>query len=584
MSASLSVSAWVWCGVACAVSGCQKEEPVVNTLVVSPVRIEIPAKGGSTYFNVVTDAAAWAIQLPIPPHLELSKTGGVNPKNKIDLKVTSRTLTTRTDTLVVTAGNAEPMHLVVVQAPSEYLYTLGVDKSSWEHNHQAARFSLQIVSTAPDWEIVELPQWVTLSQTTGSEGTFGIQVDYEANQTGLDRSVMVQLKARHAPAVELRFVQWGGLFPSYNGSPAEPDATGMESTAMELAEKMKIGWNIGNTLEATGGESAWGNPLVTAELIALVKQNGFDAIRIPCSWNQYLENSASAKIKTQWLDRVKTVVQYCMDQQLYVILNIHWDQGWLENNCTLERQVENNAKQKAFWEQIATHFREFDEHLLFAGANEPNVANAIQMEVLHSYHQTFVDAVRSTGGRNSYRTLVVQGPSTDVELTHQLMTMWPRDEVAGKLMAEIHYYTPFQFCMLTEDVNWGKMFYYWGKAYHSATDVSRNATWGEEATLDDLMGKMKTQFVDRGIPVIMGEFGAIRRSALSGENLQLHLASRAYYLQYLTQSAKHHGLVPFYWDAGNTGVNSSALFDRRTLTVYDPQALNALMEGIQTVR
>ncbi|MDA3880826.1 MAG: cellulase family glycosylhydrolase, partial [Prolixibacteraceae bacterium] len=145
---------------------------------------------------------------------------------------------------------------------------------------------------------------------------------------------------------------------------------------------------------------------------------------------------------------------------MYVVLNIHWDGGWLERNCTTEAQAEVNAKQKAFWEQLATHLRDFDEHLLFASANEPHVENTIQMEILRSYHQTFVNAVRATGGKNSYRVLVVQGSSTDVEKTNNLMKSIPTDVAEDRLMAEIHYYTPYQFCLMTEDASWGKMFYY----------------------------------------------------------------------------------------------------------------------------
>jgi endoglucanase len=130
----------------------------------------------------------------------------------------------------------------------------------------------------------------------------------------------------------------------------------MSSTAVQLAAKIKLGWNIGNTMEATGGETAWGNPKITKALIDAVKAKGFNAIRIPCSWNQYLENSATAKIKADWSNRVKEVVQYCVDNDMYVLVNIHWDGGWLENNITEAKKEENNAKQKAFWEQIATQF------------------------------------------------------------------------------------------------------------------------------------------------------------------------------------------------------------------------------------
>jgi hypothetical protein len=211
-----------------------------------------------------------------------------------------------------------------------------------------------------------------------------------------------------------------------------------------------------------------------------------------------MANASKAQLKTEWLDRVKEVVQYCVDNDMYVIVNVHWDGGWLENNVTDAKKDENNAKQKAFWEQIATELRGFDEHLLFASANEPSVDNAAQMAVLTSYHQTFIDAVRSTGGKNAYRNLIIQGPSTDIEKTNKLMLTLPTDKVANRIMAEVHYYTPYQFCLMDKDADWGKMFYYWGANYHSTTDTDRNATWGEEADLDKYFLSMKNTVCRQG--------------------------------------------------------------------------------------
>jgi len=279
-------------------------------------------------------------------------------------------------------------------------------------------------------------------------------------------------------------------YPNYNISPIKPDTTGMNNTAAQLAAKMKIGWNLGNTLEAIGGETAWGNPKVTKALISAIKQNGFNAVRIPCSWDQYTD-PATAKIKGAWLSRVKEVVQYCIDNDMYVILNIHWDGGWLENNCTPEKRRPVNAKQKAYWEQIATCLRDFDDHLIFASANEPAVTNAAQMDVLLSYHQTFIDAVRSTGGKNAYRTLVIQGPSTDFDKTLRLMNKMPQDIVKKRLMLEVHSYTPYQFALMTRDEKWGNQFYYWGRGYHSPTDTTHNATWGEESDIDRIAKVLK---------------------------------------------------------------------------------------------
>jgi aryl-phospho-beta-D-glucosidase BglC (GH1 family) len=310
--------------------------------------------------------------------------------------------------------------------------------------------------------------------------------------------------------------------------------------------------------------------------VKLVKQSGFNAIRLPCSWNQYADQT-TAKISASWLNRVKEVVQYCVNNDLYVILNIHWDGGWLENNCTEAKKVENNAKQQAFWEQIATAFRDFDEHLLFASANEPNVADATQMAVLLSYHQTFINAVRSTGGKNAYRVLVVQGPATDIEATNKLMSQLPSDKIPNRMMAEVHYYTPYNFTGMTKDESWGNMAYYWGKDYHSTTDLAHNSLWGEEAEVDRLFKLMKTQCVDKGIPVVIGEFGAMRRDNLTGDSLKLHLASRAYFLNYVSKQAIANGLLPFYWDSGGLDNLASGIFDRRKNIVFDQQSLHALI-------
>ncbi len=368
------------------------------------------------------------------------------------------------------------------------------------------------------------------------------------------------------------------FFPDYNKNPLPADATGMQSNAAQLASKIKLGWNIGNTMEAIGGETAWGNPQVSKELIQLLKAKGFDAVRIPLAWDQYA-NPQTAEISATWLERVKQVVQYALDSDMYVLINIHWDGGWLENNVVPARQEQNNAKQKAFWEQIATELRDFDERVMFASANEPNVENAEQMQVLLSYHQTFVDTVRATGGKNAYRVLVVQGPSTDIEKTNKLWPQMPVDSVSNRLMSEVHFYSPYNFVLMSKDESWGKQAYYWGKGFHSATDTEHNPTWGEEEYIDTWFKAMKTQFVDKGIPVLLGEFGAMRRTNLTGDALTLHLAGRAYYHKYVVQQALANGMLPFYWDNGGLDNFSSGIIDRKQNTIADQQTLDALLEG-----
>jgi aryl-phospho-beta-D-glucosidase BglC (GH1 family) len=255
---------------------------------------------------------------------------------------------------------------------------------------------------------------------------------------------------------------------------------------------------------------------------------------------------------------------------MYVLLNIHWDGGWLENNCTPAKKDSVNARQKAFWEQIATTMRDFDEHLMFASANEPNTNDATQMAVLLSYHQTFVNAVRATGGRNTYRVLIVQGPGTDIIKTNNLMSAMPVDRVAGRLMVEVHYYSPSNFCLLQKDETWGRMFYYWGNGHHSLSDISRNPTYGEEAEVKSAFQLMKTKFVDKGIPVLMGEYGAYRRT--TPKDLAAHNDAVDYWIKYTTQQAIANGLKPFFWDIGTA-------IDRRDNKVLDQRTINAIIAG-----
>lgn len=422
--------------------------------------------------------------------------------------------------------------------------------------------------------------WLQLNTTSGSSGSTVIHLTtLSQNGTGATRSSVLVISSSNGQARDLKVFQTSNLFPTYNTSPKAPDATGMSSNAVQLAAKMKLGWNIGNTLESPG-ETGWGNPLITEDYVKFVKSQGFNAIRLPCAWNWgHLSNPAKAEIDANWLNRVKEVVGYCVKNDMYVLLNIHWDGGWLENNCIPEKKDAVNAKQKAYWEQIATSMRDFDEHLIFASANEPAVANTAQLDVLLSYHQTFIDAVRSTGGKNAYRTLVVQGPSTDFDKTLRMMTKMPEDKVKNRLMLEVHSYTPYQFALMEKDEKWGNQFYYWGRSYHSSFDTAHNATWGEESEINRISKAMKARFVDKGIPVIIGEFGVIRRSSLTGNTLSRHLNARAYYLKYFVKQTISNGLIPFYWDEGGLGNNSFGIFNRHTNTVFDKQALDSLMLG-----
>jgi endoglucanase len=417
--------------------------------------------------------------------------------------------------------------------------------------------------------------WLQLSKTSGNGGSTAIQLTAGSNETGATRSAILSVNSSNGQSRRVTVSQAATIYPAYNTSPKAPDSTGM-STAVQLAAKFKLGWNIGNTLEAQT-ETSWGNPLITESYVKFVKQQGFTAIRLPCAWNwTHISNQATEQIDPNWLNRVKEVVGYCVNNGMYVMLNIHWDGGWLENNISKLKQDSVNAKQKALWEQIATAMRDFDEHLMFASANEPAAGNAEETEILKSYHQTFINAVRSTGGKNSHRVLILQGPSTSMSLTSQFMSTLPNDPTANRLMVEAHNYTPSQFCFLNEDVSWGKMVYYWGAGHHSTVEPDRNPTYGEENDIISDYNKIKAAFIDKGIPVIMGEYGAYRRdgSAHIPLELELHESSVDYWITFTTKEALARGIKPFWWDTGGA-------LDRRNNTVKDQRTIDAIKVGAQ---
>jgi endoglucanase len=259
---------------------------------------------------------------------------------------------------------------------------------------------------------------------------------------------------------------------------------------------------------------------------------------------------------------------------MFAILNIHWDGGWLEENPTYDAQEAVNRKQKALWEQIAVYFRRYDEHLLFAGTNEVRAGygqpTAENIAVQLSYNQTFVSAVRATGGRNAWRCLVVQAYNANIDHAVAHLKM-PDDDPQNRLMAEIHYYDPWDFCGET-----GSSFkYLWGKNFSGPGKSS----YGQEDYADAQLGKMKAHFVDKGIPVVMGEYGAsIRTTSLPSDRQRAdNRKSRNDYLRYVTAAARSAGIVPFYWDNGYTGDGSMALFSRSTGAQVYPDAIGAIM-------
>ena len=272
-------------------------------------------------------------------------------------------------------------------------------------------------------------------------------------------------------------------------------------------------------------------------------------------------------------------VNLCILNDMYAIINIHWDGGWLEDNILGGYSEVINAKQKALWTQIATKFKEHDEHLLFAGCNEPGMNEtcngtgfkAASVETIMKYEQTFVDAVRATGGNNASRCLIVQGPATRISDTCNdgYGFSMPTDDVPNRLMLEVHFYDPYNFCLMEKDESWGKTFWYWGEP-NRVSGSEHNPIWGEEEYVKEQFQLLKIHFVDKGYPVIIGEYSAMKRTV--AENQEKHNQSRAYWNEIITREAKNHGIVPFYWET-NGDIN------RSTGKAREVYAIDGIMKG-----
>ena len=321
------------------------------------------------------------------------------------------------------------------------------------------------------------------------------------------------------------------------------------------------GWNLGNSLEAI-----WGYSYPTAAPFYTAANAGFNAVRIPCAWDSNA-NQTNYQISASYMAQVKQAVDWAIAAGMYVVINDHWDGGWLVIGTNVDPTI--NAKMNAYWTQIATTFADYDNHLLFAAANEPTVGSPEEMDTLMFYYQTFVNAVRGVGGNNTNRWLVLQGGG-DTSWLNSL----PTDPTTNRLMVEYHCYTPFQFTQLTSDASWGIMYYFWGPAYHYAGDPTRNATQPEEGYIDSGFQQLTDQYVSKGIPVMVGEFQAAAKSFLTGTEAAYNSASAYYWNKYVVDSAHVHGLSPFYWSTPGSP------FDWTTGAVNDPQAVSVLTGGI----
>ena len=391
-------------------------------------------------------------------------------------------------------------------------------------------------------------------------------------------------------AVLVGTVVAGSFTAPFSVQAAKKDTTSFEDlNQSQIVEAMGPGWNLGNQLESVTDnvpeETNWGNPVITEKLIQSVKAAGFKSIRIPVSYFAKIDDDKDYTIDSKWLNRVQEVVDYCIKNDLYAVINIHGDGyntidgSWLL--CNGKNQTEIKKKYKKVWKQIAERFKNYDEHLLFESMNEEfdgsySEPNKEYYQNINDYNQIFVDTVRKTGDNNTKRWLIIPGWNTNIDYTagdygFKLPTDQYRDKSIDKeeqrIMISVHYYSPWDFCGGENGVitQWG----------NEADDPSKTSTTCDETYMKNQLNLMKTTFADKGYPVFIGEYGSINKTSYDSENEYY----RAYFARKLCQLSRKNGCIPMYWDNGYNGVHGFGLFDRTTCEITQPVIIDAIMEG-----
>lgn len=337
-------------------------------------------------------------------------------------------------------------------------------------------------------------------------------------------------------------------------TPSDADTSeGNTMTSLEVIREMGNGINLGNTLEAynhqaylsgsspTLAETSWGQPTTTQEMIQGMKNAGFDTIRIPIAWTNGMNfESGDYTIDSRLMDRVDEVVNWALDADMYVIINDHWDGGWWGMFGSADQAVRDQAMEmyKSMWTQIGEHFADSSYKLIFEGANEElgdrlndkditgskGVLNENECyETTNMINSEFVKTIRSLGGKNADRFLLIAGYNTDITKTCDDRFVMPEDTADSKLLLSVHYYTPWDYCG-TDGVN----------------------QWGSPSDYDEMNGLFEklSKFSEQGCGVVIGEYAVMKKNGGIKEDTDLFYSN-------LMDNCDLYDFCPVLWDCSN---------------------------------
>ncbi|RGG21914.1 hypothetical protein DWY44_08685 [Ruminococcus sp. AF25-19] len=358
-----------------------------------------------------------------------------------------------------------------------------------------------------------------------------------------------------------------------------------------ILEDMGLGWNLGNSLDATGGsgldtETSWSNPKTTQALIDKVKSLGFNTVRVPVSWGKHVSGD-NYTIDSAWLARVKEVVDYCYKNDMYVILNIHHDTKSSESASGAGYYPRSSAYSSSekfvtsVWSQMSEYFKDYDYHLIFETLNEPrligtgcewwfdkwNIPSEVKdaIDCINKLNQKAVDTIRDTGSNNKGRLIMCPGYDASIDGATVSGFKLPTDISGNKnrIAVSVHAYSPYNFAM---NVGSGST-----SAYTSSI----------KSELRDLFSTLKSNFRDKGIPVVIGEFGSTDKN---------NTAERVKWATDYTALAKKNNIPCVLWDNNAFAVyNGSSIvlnseyhgyINRKDNTVTSPakDVIEALMK------
>jgi endoglucanase len=341
-------------------------------------------------------------------------------------------------------------------------------------------------------------------------------------------------------------------------------------TSMQIVQDMNVGWNLGNTLDAWGTnttgvktETYWGVPKTTKAMLDTVKAKGFKTIRLPVTWDHHFGEGPDFIIDPVWLDRVEEVVKYAMDGKTYLILNSHHDE-WV--TLTAGTKTEVKEKISKIWAQIANRFKDYDDYLIFETLNEPRLYGTPQewtggtvesRSILNEYNAAIVSSIRSTGGNNVLRHIMIPTYSATSLAEAQNALIIPASET--RIIVSQHIYAPYSFSMDT--------------ASRTSTDKWGSAV--EKNALNIEFDRAYNKFVKNGIPVVIGEWGTINKN---------NLDARVAHAEFFAKAARQRGMCPVWWDNNITTLGNAGygLLDRNTNTWSNPAIAEAIVRSLES--